>query len=97
MNVARGIRSILPAGLIAALLLVAQLGAVIHAYDHDYGAPQAKVCKTCIGFDQLASAGVDCCGDAALPARRSEPARHGMSPARSVPTPIARQRGPPRA
>ncbi len=96
MNAARGIRSLLPTGLFAVVLLAAQLGAAMHAYDHDFGAPQAKVCKTCIGFDQLASGGVDCPGDGALPVRRSKPARSSISPAHFVPTPAARQRGPPR-
>lgn len=49
----------MPNLLLAALLLSAQFGALLHAYEHDPGAPQAKVCSTCTTASQLSSACVD--------------------------------------
>ena len=83
--------------LLAALLLTAQLGASVHAFDHDVGAPQVKVCKTCIGFDQTANGSIDLPPDSRLGITRERPsaARHADRPGTR---PVAvRQRGPPGA
>jgi hypothetical protein len=45
--------------LLAALLLCGQFGSLAHAYEHDPGAPQGKVCPTCVTASQLSAASVD--------------------------------------
>ena len=39
---------LLPGLLLAALLIAAQGALALHAFEHDPGAPQGKVCGTCI-------------------------------------------------
>lgn len=47
----------LMANLIAiVLLVVAQFGAAVHAFEHDLDTPQVKVCGTCITAAQLGTA-----------------------------------------
>jgi hypothetical protein len=50
---------LIPNLLLAALLLSAQFGSLLHAFEHDPGAPQGKVCSTCATASQLSSACVD--------------------------------------
>lgn len=81
--------------LFAALLVAAQLGTVVHAFEHDPGTPQAKVCATCVAAANLGSAAV---GEPAV--LLLAPARFVFTPAPapavlSVSIPAARQRGPP--
>lgn len=80
---------------LAALLIAAQGALALHAFEHDPGAPQGKVCTTCITASQLAAGNVDIHVGIA-----PEPARHFFIPTasrsfESVHTATVRQRGPP--
>lgn len=86
---------LLPGLFLAALLVAAQGALVLHAFEHDPGAPQGKVCTTCVTASQLAAGSLDIPVDVA-----PEPARHCFIPAasrgfESVHTATVRQRGPP--
>jgi hypothetical protein len=60
---------LLPGLLLAALLIGAQGALALHAFEHDPGAPQGKVCTTCITASQLNAGSVDTLtGDALEPA-----------------------------
>lgn len=86
---------LLPGLLIAVLLIGAQVAAVLHAFEHEPGAPQGKVCGTCVTAGQLAAGSVDShAGDALEPARHLfvPTASCGFDSAHTVPV---RQRGPP--
>ena len=86
---------LLPGLLLAALLIAAQGALALHAFEHDPGAPQGKVCGTCITGAQLAAGSLD------------DPAPDALEPTAHVPVPdagggfdslrawSARQRGPP--
>jgi len=50
---------LLPNLLLVTLLVTAQFGSLLHAYEHDPGAPQGKVCSACTAASQLSSACVD--------------------------------------
>lgn len=86
---------LLPSLFLAALLIAAQGVLALHALEHDPGAPQGKVCTTCVTASQLVAGCVDIhVGDA------PEPLLHVFTPAvsrgfESVHTATARQRGPP--
>jgi len=85
----------LPGLFLAALLIAAQGALALHAFEHDPGAPQGKVCTTCITASQLAAGSVDIHVGVA-----PEPARNCFIPAayrgfESVHTATVRQRGPP--
>ena len=86
---------LLPGLFLAALLVGAQGALALHAFEHDPGAPQGKVCAACVTAGQLAAGIVDIhTGDA------PEPAGHRFIPDanRSFDSPhtaTARQRGPP--
>jgi hypothetical protein len=79
----------------AALLVAAQLAAVVHAFEHEPGTPQSKVCATCVTAANLGAATV------------GQPATLHLAPApcdfapdceptvRFLSIPAARQRGPP--
>ena len=85
----------MPGLLLAALLIGAQGALALHAFEHDPGAPQGKVCTTCVTASQLAAASVDThVGDAPGPARHLAipTASRGFE---SVHTAAVRQRGPP--
>jgi len=43
-----------------ALLVAAQFGAAVHAFEHDLDTPQVKVCGTCVVVSQLGTA---CAGE----------------------------------
>ncbi len=86
---------LLPGLLLATLLLVAQGALALHAFEHDPGAPQGKVCGTCVTGSQLAAGSVDSGTRETL-----EPVRHSFTPTASrgfdsVHTATVRQRGPP--
>jgi hypothetical protein len=86
---------LLPGLFLAALLIAAQGVLALHAFEHEPGAPQGKVCTTCVTASQLAAGNIDIhVGDA------PEPVRHFITAAasrgfESVHTAIVRQRGPP--
>jgi hypothetical protein len=50
---------LLPSTLLAALLLMAQFGSLLHAFEHDPDALTGKACSTCTTASQLALACVD--------------------------------------
>ena len=86
---------LLPSLLLAALLIAAQSALLLHAFEHDPGAPQGKVCGACVTGSQLAAASVDEAAPEEL-----EPAAQVFTPAtqgglQSLHTATARQRGPP--
>lgn len=86
---------LLPGLFLAALLIAAQGALALHAFEHDSGAPQGKVCTTCVTASQLAAGSVDIHVSVA-----PEPARHCFTPTahrsfESVHTATVRQRGPP--
>jgi hypothetical protein len=84
------------AGLIIALLLIAaQTAALVHAYAHDPGAPQAQTCKGCVTANQLASACADTQSQAAIQLFRSCLHSAQVFLGESTHTIVIRQRGPP--
>ena len=86
---------LMPSLLVAALLIAAQGALAVHAFAHDPGAPQGKVCATCVTANQLAAGSVDMhAGDLPDPAPQLliPTASRGFQ---SVHTAPARQRGPP--
>jgi len=50
---------LLPNLLLVTLLLTAQVGSILHAFEHDPGASQGKVCSACTAAGQLSSACVE--------------------------------------
>ena len=85
----------IPNLLLAILLLTAQFGSLAHAYEHEPGAPQGKVCSTCATANQLSSACVDDRGDDSLaPRGRYDLAEHEPGSAGTRPVSV-HQRGPP--
>ena len=90
-----GVSRLLPNLLLAVLLIAGQAGAALHAFEHDPGAPQIKVCSTCITAAQLGAASVD-----SPVARDLEPPSASYSSVtvaacHSRHVLVARQRGPP--
>lgn len=86
---------LLPGLLLAVLLISAQGATVLHAFEHEPGAPLGKVCGTCVTAGQLAAGSIDTHAGDSL-----EPARHLFVPTASrgfvaAHTATARQRGPP--
>ena len=83
-------------GFVFAVLLIAAQGALaLHAFEHDPGAPQGKVCGTCVTASQLAAGSVDSHAGESLPPSKQlfVPAAHrGFESRHAVPV---RQRGPP--
>jgi len=90
-----GTSRLLPNLLLAVLLVAAQFGAALHAFEHDIGALQGKVCSTCVTAAQLGTAAID---DpevhAARPAITIFPAVATLS-GQSRRLLVARQRAPP--
>jgi hypothetical protein len=86
---------LLPGLLLAALLIAAQSALLLHAFEHDPGAPQGKVCGTCVTGHQLAAGSVgEPAPDVLEPAAQTfYPAAHGGF--HTWHTSTARQRGPP--
>ena len=86
---------LMPGLLVAALLIAAQGALALHAFEHDPGAPQGKVCVTCVTASQLAAGSVDMhTGDLPEPAPQLfiPTASRGFESAHTAPV---RQRGPP--
>jgi hypothetical protein len=86
---------LLPNLLLAALLLGGQFGSLLHAYEHDAGTPQGKVCTVCATANQLAAASVD-----SHPSHELEPSWSSFGAAshddfQRLHVCIIRQRGPP--
>ena len=85
----------MPGFFIAALLIGAQGALAVHAFEHDPGAPQGKVCTICVTANQLGATSVDTqTGDAPEPAPQHfiPSASRGFQPVQTTPV---RQRGPP--
>ena len=62
---------LLPGLIVTALVIAAQCVLVLHAFEHDPGAPQGKVCGTCVAAGQLAAGSVDNhAGESLLPSRQ---------------------------
>jgi hypothetical protein len=80
---------------LAALLVTAQLGAVVHAFEHEPGTPQAKVCATCVAATNLGAATVGQPSTLLLAPGRFVFAPATVTAVLSVSLPAARQRGPP--
>ena len=86
---------LLPGLFLAALLIGAQGALALHAFEHEPGTPQGKVCTTCVTATQLDAGSVDThAGDAPAPVRHLfiPTSSHGVG---SVHTATVRQRGPP--
>jgi hypothetical protein len=83
-------------GFVLAVLLIAAQGALaLHAFEHDPGAPQGKVCGTCVTASQLAAGSVDSHAGESLPPARQlfvQSAHRGFESRHAAPV---RQRGPP--
>ena len=80
---------------LALVLLIAQTGALTHAYEHALTGPQSQVCSICIAANTMGSACVD-----SGPELRLQPAAIGTrpdlrAPFRSVRTQRPCQRAPP--
>jgi hypothetical protein len=86
---------LMPSLLVAALLIAAQGALAMHAFEHDPGTPQGKVCATCVTASQLAAGSVDMhAGDSPEPAPQQFIPTAGRG-YESVHTAPVRQRGPP--
>ena len=88
----RGITAFL---LLTTLLVAGQVGATLHAFEHDVGAPPGKVCLTCVTGAQLGAASVD---NSVVENLEQPSASHGnvaVSSCESRHVLVARQRGPP--
>jgi len=86
---------LLPGLFLSALLIAAQGLLALHAFEHEPGAPQGKVCGACVTGSQLAAGSVDTGTSQTL-----GPVRYRFTPTAnrgfdSVHTAPARQRGPP--
>jgi len=89
----RKIRQI--SAVMAIFLLIAQTGALAHAYEHDPGSPQEQICSTCIAGHAVGSACIDSTQYFELPVYKSPTDTGQVSAHISVQIPLARQRAPP--
>jgi len=80
---------------LAILLLIAQTGALAHAYEHEPGSPQDQVCSTCVAGQALGSACVDSPPHFETPGSSSNASAHQFAAFATVDVPLARQRAPP--
>jgi len=81
--------------LLTTLLVAGQVGATLHAFEHDAGAPAGKVCSTCVTGAQLGAASVD---NPVVENLEPPSASHGNVAVPSFESRrvfVARQRGPP--
>ncbi len=86
---------LLPGLIVTALVIAAQGALALHAFEHDPGAPQGKVCATCVTASQLAAGSVDSPSGESLPPARQlfvPAAQRGFESRHTAPV---RQRGPP--
>jgi len=81
--------------LLAIILLIAQTGALAHAYGHDPGKPQSQICSTCIAGHAVGSACVDSTPHFEIQAYKSAAGIDRVSALSSIEVPLARQRAPP--
>lgn len=86
---------LLPSLIVTVLVIAAQGALALHAFEHDTGAPQGKVCGTCVTAAQLAAGSIDTSAGEPL-----EPARQLFFPTAIrgfdvVHAATVRQRGPP--
>jgi len=86
---------VLPAVVMAILLVAAQAVVAAHALDHDAGKTQNPVCATCVAAGQLSSAAMD--SSAAPISVSCAPDLRAAPEYRAIATHalVARQRGPP--
>ena len=95
MNAPRDKARLLHNLLLATILVAAQWGALVHAFEHDIGTPQSQVCTTCVAASQLGFA----CIDTSVPMESmpSYQVLHAdfVKKIQSTHTLVARQRGPP--
>ena len=87
--------NMLAAGYLLLALLLAQAGAIAHAWQHEPGSAQSKACAACASASQLASACVDNVQFARLQPMLSGPIAHHAARSRSTETVAFRSRGPP--
>jgi hypothetical protein len=80
---------------LAIVLLIAQTGALAHAYEHNPGSPLAQVCASCIAGQALGAACVDSEPHFGMPVYKSIPVQQLVSVYASVQIPLTRQRAPP--
>jgi len=76
-------------------LVVAQTGALAHAYQHDPGTLQDTTCASCVSAGELTSACLDSGIAADISAFHSCLETDQQVPIESIATLSARQRGPP--
>jgi len=89
-------RKITPiSAVLAIFLLIAQTGALAHAYEHDPGSPQEQICSACIAGHAVGSACIDSTQHIELHAYKSPTDTWQVPPNISVQIPLARQRAPP--
>jgi hypothetical protein len=81
--------------LLAIVVLIAQTGALVHAYEHDPGSPQTQVCATCIAGHAVGSACVDSMPHCRIQIDKPVAVFERISTANSIDLPLARQRAPP--
>jgi len=81
--------------MLAIFLLIAQTGALAHAYEHDPGSPQEQVCSICIAGQAVGSGCVDSSPHFEFPSYRSPADAALITAYSSIRTPLARQRAPP--
>lgn len=95
MNIALLKSRLAPNLVLVGLLIAAQIGAAVHAFEHDLGAPQTKVCGTCITAAQLGTGNIASPVDCELAAQHYEIHCNDEFSFHSIPTLTVRQRGPP--
>lgn len=81
--------------IIAIVLLIAQTGALSHAYEHDPGSLQDQVCSTCIAGQALGSACIDSAPQFDAPVYKPRADYQHVPAIASTHIPLARQRAPP--
>jgi hypothetical protein len=79
----------------AALLVAAQWGAMLHAFEHEAGKPLSQVCTTCVAASQLGFACIDTPPTVEAPACYAVQNTDTTDERDSLEVPAARQRGPP--
>jgi hypothetical protein len=86
---------IAPNLILVGLLIGAQIGAAVHAFEHDLSAAQTKVCSTCITAAQLGTGAIASPMICELTAQHYEKLCSDEFTFRSTSTVAVRQRGPP--
>jgi len=81
--------------LLAAFLVAAQWGALVHTFEHDAGKPQSQVCACCVAASQLGFACIDTPLTATSLQKYSVLNPDSAQVIDSLHSLVARQRGPP--